>query len=301
MAVPSERRAFVRNIKDQRTIWAAGIYDCLSALLAQEAGFAAVMTGGLGMSASLLGRPDAELLTLSENISVVRNVVAAVSIPVIADVDTGYGNAINVMRTVDEALRAGAAAIIIEDQISPKRCPVCVDSVDIVGIDEAAGKIRAAVAARGDADLAIIARTDAVDPAEACRRGAAYAVAGADLIQPISRTFSDYEGLRALREACGIPLSLQILSWLESRLRNDEIESISGLATFPLVGLMTTANALRANFAALVSGKSTGALPLARMQHAEFTRFIGFPAIEELQRQFMPAEATISVNKATNS
>jgi methylisocitrate lyase len=290
MTAASARDVFVTRAKAGRTVWAAGVHDCLSALLAQEAGFEAVMTGGLGISASLLGKPDAELLTLSENMSVLRNVARAVSIPVLADIDTGYGNAINAMRSVEEAIGAGAAGVIIEDQISPKRCPVCVDEVQIVPAEEAAGKIRAAVQARGDAPLAIVARTDAADPAEACARARMYVAAGADLIQPISKTFRDFAGLAALREAAGAPLSLQVLGWLETGLSPEQIGAVAGLATFPLVGLMTMAQALRENFAALAGRRTTADLPRPRMASDDFTKFIGFPEIEALQQRFMPVQ-----------
>ena len=98
----------------------------------EAAGFDALLTSGFGVAASFLGQPDAELYTMSENLTVVRNVTNAVNIPVVADIDTGYGNAINVMRTVREFEAANAAAVIIEDQMSPKRCPICVGAVEVL-------------------------------------------------------------------------------------------------------------------------------------------------------------------------
>ena len=211
----SSATQFRHALNRGETFWAAGAYDALSAKLIEEAGFPAVMTTGFGVSASHLGGPDVELYTMSENLAVIRNAVQAVTIPLIADADTGYGNAINVMRTVREFETAGVAGMIFEDQEVPKRCPAAASSVAILPLAEGVAKIKAAVAARRDSDVVIIARTDAVTEDEATERAQAYVAAGADLIQPISRCFSDYAGLQRLRKAVEVPLSLQILGWLE--------------------------------------------------------------------------------------
>jgi len=289
MAV-NDRAAFAAQLRAGRTVWTAGVYDALSAQLAQAASFPAVMTSGFAVSASLLGQPDVELYTMTENVGVIRNVVNAVRIPVIADADTGYGNAINVMRTVRELEQAGVSALILEDQVVPKRCPCVATAVEILPLAESSAKIRAAVEARRDPDLVIIARTDACTEDEAIERARAYVAAGADLIQPISRCFKSIEGLERLREACGRPLSLQILSWLESGLSRAEIERIAGLAVFPLVGLMTVSDALRRNFEALWQNKSTAGLPLPVTSMEGFRQFIGFGEVEALQERFLLGE-----------
>lgn len=273
---------------NQKTIWAAGAYDALSARFIAAAGFDALLTSGFGVSASHLGLPDAELYTMTENLNVVRNVTNVVDIPVIADIDTAYGNAINAMRTVREFEAAGVAAVIIEDQVSPKRCPICVGGVEVISQEEAVGKIRAAVAARSNPNMLIIARTDVVTEAEAIERGKAYVAAGADIIQPISKCFSSIEGLRALRQAVGVPLSLQILGWLEKNLSPAEIESVAGMATFPLVPLMSIATALQENLAQLVKDKTTRNLPRPVMAHDPFVEFIGFKEIEAQQLEYLP-------------
>jgi methylisocitrate lyase len=280
---------FRNRAVNQKTVWAAGAYDALSAKFIEEAGFDALLTSGFGISASFLGQPDAELYTMSENLSVVRNVTAAVSIPVVADIDTGYGNAINVMRTVREFEAAGVAAVIMEDQVAPKRCPICVGGVEVIPQEEAVAKIQAAVAARRNPDMLIIARTDVVDEAAAIERGRAYVAAGADVIQPISKCFRSIEGLRALRQGCGVPLSLQVLGWLEKDLSRADIESVAGLATFPLVPLMTVAAALKENLRVLASEKSSRNLPRPVMAHEPFIGFIGFDQVEELQKRYLRA------------
>ena len=265
-------------IRAGRTVWAAGAYDALSAKLIEEAGFPAIMTTGFGVSASHLGQPDLELYTMSENLDVVTKVVDVVHVPVIADTDTGYGNAINVMRTVREFERAGVQAMIFEDQESPKRCPAAAEVVELLSIDEGQAKIRAAVSARSNQNTLIIARTDATTECEA---------AGADLVQPISRCFSNFEGLSSFREAVGVPLSLQILGWLESGLKASQIESIAGLAVFPLVPLMTATQALRANLRALAASKCSVGLPCGVTSMSEFKALIGFAELESLQQQFL--------------
>ena len=124
-------------LKTREVIITTGAYDALSAKVIEQAGIPAIITTGFGISASRIGRPDAELYTMTENLEAVRNMVQTVEIPVIADLDTGYGNALNVIRTVREFAGAGCAGGILEDQLSPKRCPACVDSFELVPLGEA--------------------------------------------------------------------------------------------------------------------------------------------------------------------
>lgn len=277
-------------IESKGTVWAAGAFDALSARLIQEAGFDALLTSGYGISSSFLGEPDTELYTMTENLAVVRNVCNAVTIPVIADIDTGYGNPISAMRTMREFENAGASAVIMEDQVSPKRCPCSVDRIDIITMEEGVNKIRAVASVRKNPDLLIIARTDAVDPEEAMRRGKAYVAAGADIIQPISKCFKNFAGLQAMREGCGVPLSLQLLAWLESDLDRKQIEQVAAVATFPLVALMSATQAMRSNLRALAAAKSSKALPEPVTALHDFNEFIGFNRIDALQRQFMSVD-----------
>lgn len=274
-------------VRSGRTVWAAGAFDALSARLIEEAGFRALVTSGFGISSSFLGKPDVELYTMTENLTVVRNVVSAVSVPVIADIDTGYGNATNVMRTIREFETAGAAAIIIEDQVSPKQCPAVAEAVEILPIDIAIGKIEAAVSVRKDKNFLIIARTDAMSEGEALKRAKAYVAAGADLIQPISKCFRDIDGLRRLRAHCGVPLSIQLLGWLERDLHEVDIEAIAGVATHPFVALMTATQAMRDNLRTLHRERSSRSLPHTIMSQEMFSDFIGFRDTAELQQKFL--------------
>jgi carboxyvinyl-carboxyphosphonate phosphorylmutase len=166
-------------------IVAPGIYDAYGARFVQQAGFEAVYMTGNGVSASLLGRPDVGLIDLTLFAAHAHRAAACVEIPLICDADTGYGNAVNVRRTVEEFESAGVAAIHLEDQVSPKRCGHLPGSRPVVDMQEHVGKIEAAIAARRDPDFIIIARTDAAAGHgldEAIRRGQAYARAGADVV-----------------------------------------------------------------------------------------------------------------------
>ena len=174
-----------------------GAYDGVSARLVERAGFPAVYMTGYGTSASRLGLPDLGYAGLAEMADHARNLAAAVSIPLVADADTGYGNALGVRRTVQTYEAAGVAALHIEDQVAPKRCGH-LSGHQVVPVAEFAGKIRAAVEARRDPDLLIIARTDAISASgldEALRRGEAAARAGADVlfdeaqVEKIARAF----------------------------------------------------------------------------------------------------------------
>jgi 2-methylisocitrate lyase-like PEP mutase family enzyme len=277
--------SFLRQrIEAGSTVWAVGVHDALSAKVAESVGFEAIMTGGLGISASLLGLPDLEFLSLAENLAVVTRISQAVRTPVVADIDTGYGNALNVWHAVRSFRAAGAQAVIMEDQVSPKRCAACVDTTTLIPIGDAVAKVRAARDAAGE-ELLVIARTDAFEPTEAFARSKAYADAGADLIQPVSKTFQRFEQLVELRIACGVPLSIQILGWLET-LRPEQIRQIAALATFSLVSIMTATSALMENLKRLRATLDCRTLPRDRMPLEEFKEFIGFNHLLQEQEKY---------------
>jgi 2,3-dimethylmalate lyase len=178
----SMRQNMRRLIERAGYTMAPGAYDTLTARLVEQAGFGAVYLTGGGYSRAN-GYPDLGLLTLSENVRFIGLTVEAVGIPVIADADTGYGNAINVIRTVREYEKSGVAAFHIEDQVSPKKCGHY-EGKEVISVSEMVGKIKAAVDTRQDPDLIIIARSDAraVEGLEAAiDRVNAYLEAGADV------------------------------------------------------------------------------------------------------------------------
>ena len=165
-------------------ILAPGVYDCISARVAQRAGFPAAFISGAAVTASVLGYPDVGLQTMPEILSQARNMARCVDIPLIIDVDTGYGNALNVMRTVREFESAGLAGMFFEDQTFPKRCGHF-EGKKLIPTEEMVVKIRAAAEARRGNDFVLIARTDSralhgID--HAIERSLAYVEAGADMI-----------------------------------------------------------------------------------------------------------------------
>ncbi len=170
-------------LSGERMLLAPFTYDGFTARIAQEAGFDAVYMSGFATSMSK-GLPDVGLLTQTEMVQNAASIASVVDVPVVADADTGYGNAINVHRTIREYERAGVAGVHVEDQVAPKKCGFF-EGKQVIDMDEAAAKIRAAVEARSDDDFVVIARTDALavngwDDVE--RRCRAFADAGADLV-----------------------------------------------------------------------------------------------------------------------
>ena len=189
-------------LKRPGIIKVVGAHDALSAKLIQEAGFDAVWASGFGISAALKCIPDASFITSTEQLDVERNMAEAITIPIIADCDTGYGNALNVIRTVHDHERAGIAAICIEDNLFPKRCSFYAGvRRELIPIEEHCGKIIAAKASQTVPDFMVIARTEALIAGwgreEALRRAEAYAEAGADavLIHSKSPTFDELSGV----------------------------------------------------------------------------------------------------------
>ena len=190
------------------TLYVPGCYNAMSARVLEAAGFGAIYMTGYGTSLALTGLPDAGLTSMTEMVMNARYIASAVRIPLIADADNGYGNAINVIRTVREYIGAGVAGIHLEDQVMPKRCGHVAGRV-VVGFEEAVGKIRAAADTRDqlDPDFVLIARTDSRGAQggsldEAIRRANAFLAAGADLAFIEGPTSAD-EVRRICREVAG--------------------------------------------------------------------------------------------------
>lgn len=286
---PSGPRALRELLDADDLVVAPGAYDALSARLIEDAGFPAVYMTGFGTAASLLGRPDIGLLSSSEMVDNARRIAACVSVPVIADADTGYGNPINVIRTVRDYERAGVAGIHIEDQVMPKRCGHLTGKV-LVSAEEMSAKIRAAVAARTDPDFVVIARTDAraVEGLDAAlQRAARYLDAGADVlfveapeseeeIEVIARTFS------------GVPL---LFNWAEGgRTPPVDLDRLRELgfrvAIFPVGALLSAATAVR-GFLTSLRRSGTSGLDLAALPSIpEFADALGLSEVRELEARF---------------
>ncbi len=173
-----------RFLRENGQLIMPGVYDALSAKIAQRTGFEVVFVTGYSLSATLLGEPDFGLLTQTEVVAAAQRICGVVDVPVIVDADTGYGNAINVIRTVKDLIRANAAGIFLEDQVWPKRCGHMKGKL-VVPLDEHLNKLRAAIEAKDGTDFFIVARTDsrqALGLREAIKRGVAFKQAGADAV-----------------------------------------------------------------------------------------------------------------------
>jgi methylisocitrate lyase len=266
-----------------------GAYDALSARLAERAGFDAMFTTGFGFSASVLGQPDFGLLTMSETMDRVRHVVRAVSVPVVADMDTGYGNPLNVRRTVQEVVNAGAAGIILEDQEWPKKCGHF-EGKRVIPAEDHAAKLRAAIDARGDDGLVIIARTDARAPLgldEAIRRGKLYRDAGADVI--FIEAPQSLDELRAVKEAIpDRPLFANMVEGGKTPLLSwQELQDLGyKMVVFPLSALLAAARAVGDVYAELYANKTTAGVIDRLVSFHDFEQIVGVPELRALEERY---------------
>jgi len=266
-----------------------GAYDTLSARRVEAAGFPAVYMTGFGASASVLGGPDVGLLTMSEMVEHARRIVAAVRVPVIADADTGYGNPINVIRTVREYERAGVAGIHIEDQVAPKKCGH-MEGKKVVPADEMVQKLRAAIAARNSDDFVIIARTDAraEEGLEAAlRRARLYREAGADVIF-VEAPQSEEEITAVARALSDVPL---LFNWAEGgKTPPMELRRLTELGyrlvIFPISTLLAATKAVSDVLERIKSDGSPIHAIGELTTFPEFLDFIGLPEVRELEQRF---------------
>jgi methylisocitrate lyase len=275
-------------ISEPGTLVLPGVYDCISARLAERAGFRTAFTSGFGISAAVLGRPDLGFLTATEMLSSVRSIVASVNIPVVADIDTGYGNALNVMRTVEDVVAAGAAGIILEDQEWPKKCGHF-EGKRVIPMEEHVEKIHAAVEARGVSGLVIIGRTDsrATDGLdEAIRRGRAYYEAGADVV--FIEAPQSVEELREIAAALpGMPLFANMVEGGKTPILDaSELAELGyKIVVFPLTALFAASKAVELCYSYLI-GHSTTAGYGDMLSFEEFERVIDVPGYREIERRF---------------
>ena len=279
--------ARLKQILDQNEyLLIVSAYDALSAKVIEAVGFEVVATSGFSISASLLGKPDAGLLTVTENLSTVRNIIQAVNIPLIADIDTGYGNAINVIRTVAEFERAGAAAVLLEDQSEPKKCPVG-HEVQTISVDEMVGKIKAAVSARRNPDFLIVARTDAKGE-EAIRRGKIYIDAGADMIKPGNKCFGSLDEIKHFAGEFPGKSYIAVVAWMEKSLKlTDIVKAGIKIVSFPLFSVLSTTKSLFDGLRYIKNNQWTP-VPNDRIYPpTEFFSFIGMEDIKEKEKLFL--------------
>ncbi|HEX8559656.1 MAG TPA: carboxyvinyl-carboxyphosphonate phosphorylmutase [Pyrinomonadaceae bacterium] len=267
-------------------------YDGLSAKVIEHAGFEAIHMTGSGSSASLLGIADLGFTTISEMATHAKNMVLAVDVPVIADADTGYGNALNVIRTIRELEHAGIVGVHIEDQVTPKRCGH-LEGKELISTEEMVGKIEAAVEARTDPDFIIIARTDAREIHgldEAIRRANAYVEAGADCI--FVESPHSPEEMREVRKRIKAPLLANMVEggktpWLTV----NELQGLGyDIVIYPLSGWMGAAVVVREIMKELrETGTTQGFWEKKdmRMTFAELFEILGYSKIRDYEERFI--------------
>lgn len=267
---------------------APGAPDSLAARLVEQAGFPAIYMTGFGATASRLGRPDIGLLTQTEMTTHARDMVRAVTIPVIADADTGYGGPANIARTMEEYAQAGVAAVHFEDQVSPKRCGQLA-GVKVIPADEAARRLKCAIASRGAAGPLVIGRTDALGAEgmdEAIRRAKLYQDAGADLV------FVD--GIKKIAEVEAVARHVQgpkIVSIVDGNetvaLTASMLQGMGfSVAFYAVTALFAAARAMQDALAVLKADGTPRAAADQLMTYAEFSSLVELPRFQELDHRF---------------
>jgi len=287
-----------KHLAENRLLVKPSAFDALSAKIIEDAGFKVMGITGYGASIAMLGKADAGFITLTEIITLTRYVTSATRVPVICDADTGFGNAINVLRTTEEFIKAGAAGFHMEDQVAPKRCGH-VAGKELIPLEEAVGKIRAADRVRRelDPDFLVIARTDARGAVggsleETIQRGKAYMDAGADMIFPDGIT--DPEELKRCVNEIGAPIHHNMATL--------DASTYVSLSWFEEIGVSIVSNPaglLRAAIKAMwdyAHGFAEGGTEFMKEADAGYTdhptgnlhAFVGFPEIRRLEMEFLP-------------
>jgi len=298
-----------KAIMARRAVVVPGCHDALSAKVIEAAGFEAIQISGYGLAATILGKPDVGLVQMKDVLDTTWNIAQAVNIPVMADVDTGGGNAVNAAWVTERLIAMGAAGMNIEDQVFPKRCGHMAGK-EVISAEEMAGKVRACADARKrlDQDFVINARTDAFSVhglPEAIRRCNLYLEAGADLafIDGI-KTKADIKP--ALRQLKG-PLSVNLMDAI-SGMKTElvPIPELAGMGvgrvSIPVASIMVAHKALTDFFTALKQSP-TGILAGQTQwvsSFEQFTDFVGLKAYRRLEDQYLPKDKMETKYKGTS-
>jgi len=265
-----------------------GVYDALSAKIASRTGFEAIFITGYSLSATLLGEPDFGILTQTEMLAAARRICSVTDKPVIVDADTGYGNAINVIRTVRELIKTDAAGMFLEDQVWPKRCGHMIGK-QVIPLEEQLKKLRAAIDAKGSEDFYIVARTDARQArglSDAISRAIAFKQAGADAIfveAPQSK-----EEMREISRHVKGPLVANMLErGVTPLLSPQELLDLGfQLVVWPLSPLYAVAKTLADTYSTLRQDGSTTAILDRLMSFDDFNAIVGLEEKYEVDRKY---------------
>jgi 2-methylisocitrate lyase-like PEP mutase family enzyme len=299
----NERASILRTaLQRRKALVVPGCHDALSAKIIEHAGFEAVQVSGFGLAGSLLGKPDVGLVEMKDILDITGNIARAVAIPVMADIDTGGGNALNAAAIVERLLEMGVAGVNIEDQVFPKRCGH-MEGKQVIPAEEMAGKVRAVVEARRRTgkDIVINARTDSFAVGglrEAVFRCNLYLDAGADLVF-IDGIATRADIQHAVRDVRG-PLSVNLMDAVTGV--KTELIPIPELAamgvarvSIPVASIMVMHRALEEFFTAL-RASPTGILAGERhwvTSFAEYTNFVGLPEYHAQEHVFLPQMAAV--------
>ncbi|MDI9370888.1 MAG: isocitrate lyase/PEP mutase family protein [Synergistota bacterium] len=282
-------------ILERKALVCPGAHDAISAMLIERAGFKALQVSGFGLSATYLGLPDMAFIGFSDVVHFTKNIVDAVSIPVMADADTGYGNSINAMHVTREFIKPGAAGMNIEDQVFPKRCGH-LEGKQIIPIEEMVLKIKACRDARNqlDPDFVINARTDAIAVTgidEAIRRANAYADAGADLVfVEAPRSVEQIEkAVREIKAPVSINLMDAVTGGKTPLVSIDRLREIGvGRVSIPVGPLFAAVRGMTTYLEAIKDDKIAEGRTELVAPFSEFKELVGFEKFRELERGYLP-------------
>ena len=284
-----------KMILERKALVVPGAHDVMSAKLIEKYGFKAIQVSGFGLSATYLGLPDMGFISFGDVLAFTRNIINAVDIPVMADADTGYGNAINAMKVTEEFIKIGAAGMNIEDQSFPKRCGH-LEGKQIIPIEEMVLKLKGCAKVRNqfDTDFIINARTDAIAVSgikEAIKRGNAFANAGADLIfVEAPRTKKDI--IQVVKEIQA-PVSINLFDFVEGGktplISIDELREI-GVArvSIPVGPLFASLKGLQNYLEIIKGGKLAKNRDDLVISFNDFKKLVDFPNFREQEKKYIP-------------
>ncbi|HEY6364825.1 MAG TPA: isocitrate lyase/PEP mutase family protein [Candidatus Binatia bacterium] len=277
-----------RHLSEKGQLVMPGVFDALSAKIASRAGFEVIFITGYSLSATLLGEPDFGLLTQTEVVNAAERICSVTDTPVIVDADTGYGNAINVIRTVQDLSRAGAAGMFLEDQVWPKRCGH-MKGKQVIPLDEQLKKLRAALEARNDHDFYIVARTDsrqALGLTEAIARSIAFKEAGADAVF-VEAPESKEEMKEIARHVPGPLVANMLERGVTPLMSPQELKELGfDLIVWPLAPVYSVAKSLAEVYSTLRRDGSTTQILDRLMPFDDFNEIVGLEEKYSLDQKY---------------
>ncbi len=274
--------------KKDEIIVLPGVYDALSARIAQNVGFNAAFQTGYGTSATLLGMPDFGFLNAGETVDNARRIINSVDIPILVDIDTGYGNPLNVWRTVTDIEKLGAGGIFLEDQVWPKRCGH-MKGKSVISKEDYVQKLKAAIDARKSKDFIIVARTDSLAQYgidEAIERGKEFQKIGADVI--FIEAPKTLEEMKKITAEIDAPLLANMIEeGVTPNLPAKDLEKLGfSMVVFPLSGLYSSTYAIKNVFLSLHKTGMTKNLKKKMITFKEFNDFVNLPKYNQLEKKY---------------